>query len=84
MRQKESLVGFLKTKTEPSLCWLPEKLTDEMESTLKRQKEDVSEARKQFDIKTGAKSDKMTDDPLPCDDDTPMTDDEEEEKEKEE
>jgi hypothetical protein len=81
LRQQEKTSYFLKTKTNPTLCYLPEKLTDEMELILKKQRENVLEARKQFEMKIGSGTDEnITNDPLPASDDDKMTDDEAEEK----
>lgn len=49
MKEKEVLANFIKTRTEPVLYYLPEKLTDEMSLLIKRQKEDASEAREEFE-----------------------------------
>ncbi|KAG2231090.1 hypothetical protein INT48_003459 [Thamnidium elegans] len=45
IHQQEKLANFLKTKTEPSIYYLPEKLTDEMVLTIEKQKEKVQQRK---------------------------------------
>ncbi|KAI7907838.1 pinin/SDK/memA/ protein conserved region-domain-containing protein [Cokeromyces recurvatus] len=50
--QNEKLANFLKTNVaQPTLYYLPAKLTKEMEEIIKTQKEKASEARKRFEMK---------------------------------
>lgn len=64
----------MKTKSEPFLYYLPEKLTDEMSSLIKQQREDATEARCDFENKVQ----NITNDPLPRDDDKITTDEDNE------
>lgn len=50
--ENERLANFLKTTSAtPTLYYLPEKLTEEMEKTIKEQKEKALEARKEFEAR---------------------------------
>lgn len=51
INQQEKLANFLKTDSEPFLYYLPEKLTDEMITTIKKQKEQVLESRNRLENK---------------------------------
>lgn len=74
LKHQEVLANFLKTKSEPILYYLPEKLTDEMSALIKQQKEDATEARCNFE-KT---IQNITNDPLPQDEDKMTTDEDNE------
>ncbi|KAK4517911.1 Peptidyl-prolyl cis-trans isomerase pin4 [Mucor velutinosus] len=69
LQQEELLANFLKTTTQPALYYLPQKLTDSMQSKINQQKEQASGAKRNFDGEN-------------CNDD-PLTDNEEERKENE-
>ncbi|KAI8387376.1 pinin/SDK/memA/ protein conserved region-domain-containing protein [Blakeslea trispora] len=47
--QNEKLAHFLKTSTQPTLYYLPQKLTDEMAETIESQKKESLAARIQFE-----------------------------------
>ncbi|KAI9474156.1 MAG: pinin/SDK/memA/ protein conserved region-domain-containing protein [Benjaminiella poitrasii] len=50
--QNEKLANFLKThNAQPTVYYLPAKLTKEMEEVIKTQKEEALEARKRFEMK---------------------------------
>jgi tRNA isopentenyl-2-thiomethyl-A-37 hydroxylase MiaE len=70
LKEQEVLANFFKTKAEPILYYLPEKLTDEMNLLIQKQKEDAFEARETFEKRN------IKNDPLPSNDDTAMTDEE--------
>ena len=73
LKQQEALSHFLKTQAQPVLYYLPEKLTDEMTALIAKQKEETSKARNTFEQD---KPGNYTNDPLPRDEDTSMTDEE--------
>lgn len=53
LTQNERLANFLKTTTQPSLCYLPQKLTEGMQEKIKQQKEEALEAKRVFEGKNG-------------------------------
>lgn len=76
IHHQEKLANFLKTKTEPIIYYLPEKLTDEMVLTIEKQKERVQQRK----IELGNRNNNVVNDPLPKDEeDSTMVEDEAEE-----
>lgn len=74
IHQQEKLANFLKTKTEPIIYYLPEKLTDEMVLTIEKQKEKVQQRK----IELENRNNDVVNDPLPKEDeDSAMLTDEE-------
>ncbi|KAG2191921.1 hypothetical protein INT46_011648 [Mucor plumbeus] len=53
LAQNERLANFLKTATQPSLYYLPQKLTDDMQEKIKQQKEEALEAKRKFEGQNG-------------------------------
>ncbi|EPB81090.1 hypothetical protein HMPREF1544_12217 [Mucor circinelloides 1006PhL] len=69
LQQNELLANFLKTAAQPTLYYLPQKLTDSMQEKINQQKEQALAAKRNFEGENN--------------DDDPLTDNEEERKEKE-
>ncbi|KAI8095183.1 pinin/SDK/memA/ protein conserved region-domain-containing protein [Thamnidium elegans] len=59
IHQQEKLANFLKTKTEPSIYYLPEKLTDEMVLTIEKQKEKVQQRKIELENRNDIASDPL-------------------------
>ncbi|GAA5804305.1 hypothetical protein HPULCUR_009792 [Helicostylum pulchrum] len=65
IHQQEKLANFLKTKTEPIIYYLPEKLTDDMVLTIEKQKENVQQRK----VELENKNNDVVNDPLPMEED---------------
>ncbi|KAG2217888.1 hypothetical protein INT45_008064 [Circinella minor] len=51
VKQKEYLANYIKTKTEPRLCYRPKKLTKELEKQIDEQMESAREERKIYEFR---------------------------------
>ncbi|KAI8373638.1 pinin/SDK/memA/ protein conserved region-domain-containing protein [Choanephora cucurbitarum] len=75
--QNEKLAYFLKTTTQPTLYYLPQKLTDEMAETIELQKKEALTARIQFEERGEKNEGKRKHDDRSEEEDDPIQDDSE-------